>query len=497
MTGPAATVVAGVGLVTLLGLALRLHQIGAASLWSDEAFSAWWIHKPLGYLWTEGLVIETTPPLYYSLLKLWAVFAGDGDVALRLFSAVAGTATIPVVFLLGLEVAGPVAGLLAALLFAVAPMQIYFAQEARVYALLPLAFGVALLGLQRFLASAAQRGAQADRAALALYAAGAVLLLHAHATSVFTVAALAGCGGLVMVRAPRQRAALPAFLLTHGVIAVLAVPLAYAILVQTGRHDLNWIQPPDLIGLLNLGNHLLVDPVTPLTLFRISCMLSLGALALLAAMMPLLRLSFAQASLLIGVPGGFLLAAIGLSYVSPFLIPRIIVWMGVPLAVLMALALLSPAPRWLRGALALAYSACILLGLTGVYARGPTQKEDWRGLMAELMPRLGAEDIVAIGPETSLLGPLRYAEGYFTDSGRQLFRWHPQPHPDDLYIPDHIARPVVISTEALAREARSGRHVWVLLRETDWRAQRVAALGAAVPPAEVDRSHPAVVLLRW
>jgi len=43
----------------------------AASLWSDEAFSAYWIHRPLSYLWTDGLIIETTPPLYYTLLKLW------------------------------------------------------------------------------------------------------------------------------------------------------------------------------------------------------------------------------------------------------------------------------------------------------------------------------------------------------------------------------------------------------------------------------------------
>src|SRR4051812_22749451 len=54
-----------------LGLLLRMHQIGAASLWYDEIFSAYWIHPPLSYLWTDGLVIETTPPLYYTLLKLW------------------------------------------------------------------------------------------------------------------------------------------------------------------------------------------------------------------------------------------------------------------------------------------------------------------------------------------------------------------------------------------------------------------------------------------
>jgi hypothetical protein len=311
------------------------------------------------------------------------------------------------------------------------------------------------------------------------------------------VAALAVCGALLLLRTPRRRAALPAFLLAHGAIALLALPQAYAILAQTGRHDLNWIKPPDLIGILNLGNHLIVDPVTPLTLFRVSCMLSLGVLLLLAALLPLVRPSRRAALLLIGAPGLFLLAVIGLSYVSPFLIPRIVIWMGVPLVLLAAMALRSPAPPWMRGLFAAAYAGCILVGLYGVYVRAPAEKEDWRGLMADLLPRLGAEDMVAIGPETSLLGPLRYADGAFTDGARPLYRWQPRPHPQDLYTPDRIAPPVAMDTEALAREARRGRPVWVLLRANDWAAQEGAALAASTPPAEVDRSHPSVVLIRW
>jgi mannosyltransferase len=498
LTSQALAVFTAVATITVLGLALRLHRVGEVSLWSDEAFSAWWIHKPLDYLWTDGLVIETTPPLYYTLLKVWAGVFGDGDAALRLFSATASTVTIPVLFLLGLEIAGPVVGLVAALLFALAPMQIYFAQEARVYALLPLAFGLALLGLLRFLGSAGDRGARADRGALALYAAGLVVLLYAHATSVFTAAALAGCGGLVLLRTPRKRAALRPFLLAHLAIGLLALPLAIPILAQAGRHDLSWIKPPDLIGLLSLANHLVVDPLTPLTLFRLSSMLSLAALLLLLALLaPRLRSDRRLALLLVGVPGLFLVATIGLSYVSPFLIPRIVIWMGVPLALLAAMALVSPAPRWLRCGFGLAYAACILVGLHGVYVRTAAEKEDWRGLMADLLPRLGAQDIVAIGPDTSLLAPLRYAAGAFADNGRQLFRWHPQPHPADLYTPDHISAPVVIGTEALAQEARHGRVVWVLLRATDWAAQKDAAFAASRPPVEVDRRHPALVLLRW
>ena len=226
-------------------------------------------------------------------------------------------------------------------------------------------------------------------------------------------------------------------------------------------------------------------------------MLSLATLALLAALIPRLRLHRTAAVLLLGVPATFLAATIGLSYVSPFLIPRIIIWIGVPLCLLAGLALVSPVPRWLRGVFALTYGACILVGLYGVYVRTLAEKEDWRGLMADLLPRLGAEDVVAIGPDTSILPVLRYADGAFADNGRQLFRWEPKPRPADLYIPDHIVPPVATTTEGLAQEAQRGRPVWVLLRATDWAAHAEAALAASRPPAEVDRSHPAVVRLRW
>src|SRR3954468_6154760 len=491
-----ASIPAAIAIIIALGFALRLYQMDAASLWSDEAFSAYWIHRPLSYLWTDGLIIETTPPLYYTLLKLWAVFAGDSDAALRLFSVAASTATIPLVFLLGAELATPAIGLVAALLFALAPMQIYYAQEARVYTMLPLAFALALLGLLRFLRAAQQRGTQADHWALGLYAAGATLLIYSHATSVFTVAALAGCGGLLLLRTPHKWAALLPFVVANATVALLAVPELRAIFAQTGRHDLNWIPPPDLITLLDLGNYLGRVPSIPLR-FRFGCMLSLATLALLAALIPRLRLHRTAAVLLLGVPATFLAATIGLSYVSPFLIPRIVIWIGVPLSLLAGMALVSPAPRWQRGAFALTYGACILVGLYGVYVRTLAEKEDWRGLMADLLPRLGAEDVVAIGPDTSILPMLRYADGAFAGNGRQLFRWEPKPRPADLYTPDHIAPPVATTTEELAQEAQRGRPVWVLLRAGDWAAHAEAALAASRPPAEVDRSHPAVVRLRW
>jgi hypothetical protein len=496
-TRHATRVAAALLAITACGLMLRLLRLDATSLWADEAFSAYWPHRSLYYLWTAGLFIETTPPLYYMLLKFWAVIAGDGDWALRLFSVVASTLTIPLIFLLGLEVAVPAAALAAAAIFAVSPMQIAYAQEARVYALVPLAFALALLGLLRFL-RAARAGDRTDRwPSLALFATGEVVLIYLHATSVFTVAALTLAGGVLLLRDARLRPALPRFALATTAVALLSGLQLWAIYVQTGRHDLNWIQPPDLISLLNLVAQHFVDPVTPQTLFRLSCLLALSAGGLLLLLVPWLRLDRTRAVLLLGVPGLFLVTCIGLSFISPFLIVRMTIWIGVPLSLLAGMALASAAPIWLRGGFALALAACIAVGLNGTYVRVLQDKEDWRGLMAELLPQLGAQDMVVIGPDTSMLAMLHYADGSFHNNGRELFRWEPKCRPPDLYLPDHVQRPIAVRTEALMEEARQGRRIWLLLRATDWRDHAAYALGAPRPPVEIDRRHPMVVLVRW
>ena len=69
----------------------------------------------------------------------------DRPLGLRSLSALAGVATIPVAFLLGRELRGRRAGLIAAALVAVNPMLIWYSQEARAYALLVLFCALSLL----------------------------------------------------------------------------------------------------------------------------------------------------------------------------------------------------------------------------------------------------------------------------------------------------------------------------------------------------------------
>ena len=142
------------GAVTVLGFLLRVWEIGAKGLWLDEAFSVWLGWQPLRELLAWVVKIDQHPPLYYTLLHFWMKIAGDSPNDVRMLSAILGTLTIPVMFLLGRRLMGTTVGLLAALILALSPFHVRFAQETRMYTTLTLNASLALLALSYLLTDA-------------------------------------------------------------------------------------------------------------------------------------------------------------------------------------------------------------------------------------------------------------------------------------------------------------------------------------------------------
>jgi mannosyltransferase len=133
-------------IVTALGAALRLVQLGAKPLWLDEAFSLWVANLPVPILLRQVASLDQHPPLYYLLLRLWMRF-GQSDSWARTLSACASVLNIPVLYLLGRHLEQRETGLLAALILALSPFHILYAQEARMYALFSLSACLALWAL--------------------------------------------------------------------------------------------------------------------------------------------------------------------------------------------------------------------------------------------------------------------------------------------------------------------------------------------------------------
>lgn len=130
---------------------LRCFRLGEQSLWIDEVLT-WYSAGgvvPLG--WTE-LRENIHGPLYSLLLATWTRLAGDGEWALRLPSAVFGTLTVPAMAWLAHRWLGRTTAIAAAWVTAFSPFMVWYAQEARNYALLILCVCVAsaaLIGLGR------------------------------------------------------------------------------------------------------------------------------------------------------------------------------------------------------------------------------------------------------------------------------------------------------------------------------------------------------------
>jgi hypothetical protein len=137
--------------LTLIGGVLRVFLLGNKGMLLGETFSVWLAsHNVVEMLqWTAR--IDQNPPLYYLLLHYWIALNGVTPYDVRLLSALFGAGTIPIIYLIGKRMSGVVMGLAAAVILALSPFNIRFAQETRMYTFLTFNGAVAMYALVRLL----------------------------------------------------------------------------------------------------------------------------------------------------------------------------------------------------------------------------------------------------------------------------------------------------------------------------------------------------------
>ena len=165
----------------IVGAAIRFSTLDQQSFWLDEATTWGIVSHGLGHVLSTVPKTESTPPLYYVLVWLWAQVFGTGEVGLRSFSALCGTMTIPVMWAVGRRLASERIGLVAALVTAVNPLLFWYSQESRTYALLVLLSALSLWAFLRALE-------QPSRGRLLAWGSICALTILAHYFGAFIVA---------------------------------------------------------------------------------------------------------------------------------------------------------------------------------------------------------------------------------------------------------------------------------------------------------------------
>jgi uncharacterized membrane protein len=454
---PTATVSPAFYLSLIVGLCIvvRVIHLGSLSLWSDEIFSRYYYDLfGIKFLLTEGLRAEPTPPLYYLLLAGWMHLFGTSEEALRSFSVVASVLAVPLLYMLGRELGTRSQALLGSVLFALSPFELYFAQEARAYALTLIPATIVLLAVARLLRD------PHSKATLACYGAGAVLCLYTHATLLLlivacnlTVLPYLACTG----KSDRLRA-IAAWLLTNVVVAALTFPYLREMVAASQFGGLDWIPPLSARSVAVSLSALIAGVATPPSWPGVElATLLIGVLLVSVWTRPPSQRAF----LVLGIiPTGFLALAILASLVRPILLPRILCWMVVPLCLLTAGQLLDRArfANLLRAVTAL----ILAVGLTFQIGFADGLKEPWRQALATVGPELRKADLVVISPRFDPLILHYYASGV-----QNLRVWDEGLPPTIMTLVAPKIGVATISREAIQHAIAAGQHVWVLANFTD------------------------------
>jgi 4-amino-4-deoxy-L-arabinose transferase-like glycosyltransferase len=176
--------------ILLLAFAIRLIGILSRPIWYDEAFSILFAGKgPMAMLFgtlggINASAAEEHPLAYYLLLWEWMRVFGESLAAARLLSILAGVVTVAISYYLARELFNEKTAALTSVFVALAPFQVHYSQEIRMYS---------FLALWLILATYAYvRGAKGDGTKWwVIFAVSAALAQYTHNLAAFYLVPLA------------------------------------------------------------------------------------------------------------------------------------------------------------------------------------------------------------------------------------------------------------------------------------------------------------------
>lgn len=221
--------------VLVLGLFLRLFQLGEWSFWHDEALTVLLARKSVADL-VRITGADVHPPLYFVLVKAF-LGLGQSEFIVRLPSALCSTGSIVLLYLLGRDLFDARTGLVSAAITAFSPLQLYYAQEARMY--------MQLMLLTVFCSWCLMRALRTGRVLWwGLFVLGATLACY---TAYFVFPVLLAML-LYVVLVDRERKSISGILFSMGIVLAFYLPWMGVLVSQTRAiADTYWMERPHLL----------------------------------------------------------------------------------------------------------------------------------------------------------------------------------------------------------------------------------------------------------
>ena len=359
-------------------IALDVHSLTAKSLWMDEGFSVYMAQADWANFWRFIKGGEINMMLYYLALRLWMHF-GQSEFWIRLLSVAPAVATAPVVYALGKRLFGTLAGFAAALLLALHPSELMYAQEIRSYSL-----AVLLVALSSvFFLRAREKASLGNWAGYVLCSA---LACYAH---VFSILVLIAQWMWLTIFHPEQlhRREFRGALLT---LVMLALPILWIVLASY-KGAIGWVPATSAARILDVWRFLSL-PKWRGFLYLSAWMTAMAGFARSGSRETRSRLSFLLCWL--GLP--FLLTLL-ISVYKPLLVERFLL-VCLPASILLAMEGVRQLPRWL-GLLAFLLLAFFSYNSALSYYRHFNTREDWRAATAYVLSHAQTGDTVVVVPE--------------------------------------------------------------------------------------------------
>lgn len=438
--------------IILLAFAVRIYRLADQSFWFDETFT-WWTSAVVP--WPDFIPFllpyaAYTPPFY--LLTRLVALLGTSEILFRFVAVFFSVLSVPLVERVGRRVGGTRVGLIAALLFAVNPFAVWYAQDARMYTM---AAFFALLTMDGFMHAIDGHGwRRMIGGAMAGYATLYLTMFTGYIQLVWWL--------------PRLRRQAYLFRRWFGANVIAALPLLPWLLLYLaqplrGFAAVGWIPTPVPWAIpLTLWNFVAADTDT-WNIVTVSLAISVIAVAGLGLRQRLRWRGLVLAWLLVPPIFSFLL-----SWRVPTYVDRYFAFCQFALLILLAVGLEAMHARWLRLAAGVAIVALMLVNTYRLHTDPLFVKENWRAAAAIINDQIQPGDQLGLQDEESLVAWQYYYRGGVVP---RIFDVRQQP-------------------DALAQFDPAAR-IWLVFRGPEASNHRLAksqlfdAYAAAAPPVQV------------